>query len=65
MMYCRFRSSVVKALNRKFSSSQPYHIPVMVNECCSLLDIQVGGVYVDCTLGGGGHSRYYNVNVAQ
>ena len=34
-----------------------YHVPVMMNECCDLLNIRPGGVYVDCTMGGGGHTR--------
>jgi len=34
-----------------------YHVPVMMNECCNLLNIRPGGVYVDCTMGGGGHTR--------
>ena len=33
-----------------------YHIPVMLNEAIDMLNIQPGGVYVDCTFGGGGHS---------
>jgi 16S rRNA (cytosine1402-N4)-methyltransferase len=33
-----------------------YHKPVMKAECLHYLDIQPGRVYVDCTLGGGGHS---------
>lgn len=33
-----------------------YHNPVMLNECIEALDIQQGGVYVDATFGGGGHS---------
>ncbi|MDS1029568.1 16S rRNA (cytosine(1402)-N(4))-methyltransferase RsmH [Bacillota bacterium LX-D] len=33
-----------------------YHIPVLFNETMDLLNIRPGGVYVDCTLGGGGHS---------
>lgn len=36
---------------------QPYHIPVLLNEVVDGLNIQPGGVYVDCTFGGGGHSR--------
>jgi len=32
------------------------HIPVMLNECLEGLDIKPDGIYVDCTLGGGGHS---------
>jgi 16S rRNA (cytosine1402-N4)-methyltransferase len=34
-----------------------YHIPVLLNECIEALKIQEDGVYVDCTFGGGGHSR--------
>ena len=32
------------------------HIPVLLNECIDGLNIKKGGVYADCTLGGGGHS---------
>lgn len=32
------------------------HIPVMLNECIESLNIKPTGIYVDCTLGGGGHS---------
>ena len=32
------------------------HVPVMLDECISALDIKPGGVYVDGTLGGAGHS---------
>ncbi len=34
-----------------------YHQAVMVEECLLGLDIDPGGVYVDATVGGGGHSR--------
>lgn len=34
-----------------------YHIPVMLYEAVDGLNIKPGGVYVDCTFGGGGHSR--------
>ena len=33
-----------------------YHDPVMLQECLDGLNIKADGVYVDCTLGGGGHS---------
>ncbi len=36
---------------------QSYHIPVLLNEVIENLNIQPDGLYVDCTFGGGGHSR--------
>ena len=32
------------------------HVPVLLNECIECLNIKEGGIYVDGTLGGGGHS---------
>ena len=37
-------------------SIETYHIPVMLEECIEGLDIKPGGVYVDLTMGGGGHT---------
>lgn len=34
-----------------------YHIPVLLNESIDGLNIRPGGIYVDVTFGGGGHSR--------
>lgn len=34
-----------------------YHIPALFEESMAALDIHAGGVYVDVTFGGGGHSR--------
>lgn len=36
---------------------ETYHIPVLLKETVDGLDIQPGGVYLDLTMGGGGHSR--------
>jgi len=33
------------------------HKPVMLDECINLLNIKPNGIYVDATLGGGGHSK--------
>ena len=33
------------------------HISVMLNETLELLDVKKGGIYIDGTLGRGGHSR--------
>ena len=37
-------------------TAETYHIPVLLNESIDGLNIQPGGIYVDVTMGGGGHS---------
>lgn len=34
-----------------------YHVPVLLDESISALEIKKDGVYIDATFGGGGHSR--------
>ena len=34
------------------------HVSVLLNECLDNLDIKEDGIYVDCTLGGAGHSSH-------
>ena len=34
-----------------------YHVPVMLQQVIEGLQIKPDGVYVDCTFGGGGHSK--------
>lgn len=45
------------AASGEWDAHNAYHIPVLLNEAIRLLQIKPDGIYVDCTLGGGGHSR--------
>ena len=36
--------------------TESYHRPVMLKECIDGLGILPGGIYIDATFGGGGHS---------
>ena len=38
-------------------TAETYHVPVLLKESVDGLNIQPGGIYVDVTFGGGGHSR--------
>ena len=37
--------------------NEKYHIPVLLGQSVDGLDVKPGGIYVDVTFGGGGHSR--------
>ena len=37
--------------------AEGYHVPVLLEESVGGLDIKPGGIYVDVTFGGGGHSK--------
>ncbi len=39
------------------TTADTYHVPVLLGESVDGLDIHPGGIYVDVTFGGGGHSR--------
>ena len=49
-----------QSINQYESTNEPinqYHIAVLLNEAIEALNIKEAGVYVDCTFGGGGHSK--------
>ena len=54
----RSKSSLPSSSNEITGSDVPDlpHIPVMKNECIDYLQVHPGGVYVDCTMGFGGHT---------
>ncbi len=52
--------STNQLINQSIEINEPitnYHTPVLLKEAIEALNIKEDGVYVDCTFGGGGHSR--------
>ena len=40
-----------------YAKCEGYHVPVLLGEAVDGLNVKPGGIYVDLTFGGGGHSR--------
>jgi 16S rRNA (cytosine1402-N4)-methyltransferase len=51
------RSPNKPTIEHAADDAAPYHVPVLLQEVIEGLQIVPNGVYVDCTFGGGGHSR--------
>jgi 16S rRNA (cytosine1402-N4)-methyltransferase len=51
------RSQKNKEQQSEDGKSDVYHVPVLLKETIAALQINPSGIYVDCTFGGGGHSR--------
>lgn len=49
--------SVIDIQEKMVLTAESYHTPVMLNESVDGLNIKPGGIYVDATFGGGGHSK--------
>ena len=45
-------------MNNHTSSLEFSHFPVMLNEILNISSPSKGGVYIDCTFGGGGYSKH-------
>ena len=51
--------------HRMTPNREPRHVPVMAQELVRLLGPRPGQVWVDCTVGGGGHSRLIAERLAE
>jgi len=49
--------------NGSTPGSPEYHVPVLLKEVIEGLQLKADGIYVDCTFGGGGHSKAILTNL--
>lgn len=57
-IFSKMNSGCLKSIKiDELDQNYDYHIPVLRDECLEYLQILPGNVFVDCTLGGGGHTR--------
>ena len=48
---------MITRMREMSNEEQIYHVPVLLNESIDGMNLQPGGIYVDVTFGGGGHSK--------
>src|SRR5215831_20134776 len=51
------KKSKIQSRQSKIKQQSGYHVPVLYDEVIEALNIHSDGIYVDCTFGGGGHSK--------
>ena len=54
---CTFTPKYAYIMYKEIKTAETYHVPVLLDESVGGLNIKKGGIYVDVTFGGGGHSR--------
>ena len=54
---CTFTPKYAYIMYKEIKTAESYHVPVLLDESVGGLNIKKGGIYVDVTFGGGGHSR--------
>ncbi len=54
---CTFTPKYAYIMYKEIKTAETYHVPVLLDESVGGLNIKNGGIYVDVTFGGGGHSR--------
>lgn len=57
MLKSKSQSESKLPINASTDQPKSYHTPVLLLEAIEGLEIKPDGIYVDCTFGGGGHSR--------
>jgi len=52
----KFNTALKNSASAQDKNLEPIHTPVLLDQAIASLEIKANGVYIDCTLGDGGHS---------